>query len=515
MTAGQASGHWFPSAARVAAWYDREADDGRAVWILLALFVLVWTVFQIVTLAPVCLHDDMLELFAWSRHPSAGSLYGKHPPLAALIATAWFAVFPAANWSFELLAALNAAVALFAVDLIARRYVAGDRRLLVLLLLLLTPFYQFHSQKFNANAVLLSTWPIATYCFLRAFESRRIGWAVAAGVTAALAMLGKYYSVYLIAGFIIAALCHPRRGDYLRSPSPWVSILSGLAVLAPHLYWLVTTGAAPVRYAVTRHVANSALQELTRTLAYAAGAIGYVLLLIAAYLLVVRPDRRLLAATLWPDDPARRMLILLLATPLVLPMLTAPIVGVMLTPLWTMSAWFLLPVILLAAPEIAVTRTATMHVALAVVIFTAVVFAAVPLVAWRNFAAEAKDGRACCRVAGDELTKAWHAAMQRPLRLVAGDSALSQGASFYSPDHPDSAPDYLWETPAWITDDRRAREGWAIACFANDRACLDAAMQTTAGRSGVVRVEKELTASFFGVTSTSAKVVFTMVPPQR
>ncbi len=515
MTAGQASGHWFPSAARVAAWYDREADDGRAVWILLALFVLVWTVFQIVTLAPVCLHDDMLELFAWSRHPSAGSLYGKHPPLAALVAAAWFAVFPAANWSFELLAALNAAVALFAVDLIARRYVAGDRRLLVLLLLLLTPFYQFHSQKFNANAVLLSSWPIATYCFLRAFESRRIGWAVAAGVTAALAMLGKYYSVYLIAGFIIAALYHPRRGDYLRSPSPWVSILSGLAVLAPHLYWLVTTDAAPLRYAVSRHTANSALQELTRTLAYAAGAIGYVLLLIAAYLLAVRPDRRLLTATLWPDDPDRRMLVLLLATPLVLPMLTAPIVGVMLTPLWTMSAWFLLPVILLAPPEIAVTRTATMRVALAVAIFTAAVFAAAPLVAWRNFAAEAKDGRACCRVAGDELTKAWHAAMQRPLSLVAGDSALSQGASFYSPDHPDSAPDYLWETPAWVTDDRRAREGWAVACFASDRACLDAATQNTAGRSGVVRVEKEVTASFFGVTSTSAKVVFTMVPPQR
>jgi hypothetical protein len=180
-----------------------------------------------------------------------------------------------------------------------------------------------------------------------------------------------------------------------------------------------------------------------------------------------------------------------------------------------MSGWFLLPIILLAPAQIPVTRAVTMRVALAVVIITAMICAAAPLVAWRNFAAEAKNGRACCRVAVDELTKAWHAAMQRPLRLVAGDSALSQGASFYSPDHPDSVPDYLWEAPAWITDDRRAREGWAIACFANDRACLDAAAQNTAGRAGVVRVEKEVTASFFGVTSTSAKVVFTMVPPQR
>jgi hypothetical protein len=26
---------------------------------------------------------------------------------------------------------------------------------------------QFHAQRFNANAVLLATWPLATYCFLR------------------------------------------------------------------------------------------------------------------------------------------------------------------------------------------------------------------------------------------------------------------------------------------------------------------------------------------------------------
>ena len=76
MTAGHGSGHCYSSAARVAAWYDREADDGRAVRILLALFVLVWTLFQIVVLAPVCLHNDMLELFAWSR---------PRPPITASI----------------------------------------------------------------------------------------------------------------------------------------------------------------------------------------------------------------------------------------------------------------------------------------------------------------------------------------------------------------------------------------------------------------------------------------------
>jgi len=122
----------------------------------------------------------------WRCSPGAGiSRPDTSPPLATLIAAAWFAVFPVADWSFHLLAMVNAAVAFFAIDLIARRYVSGDKRLLVLLLLLLTPFYQFHGQRFNANAILLSTWPIATYCFLRSFESRSLAWSAAAGVAAA------------------------------------------------------------------------------------------------------------------------------------------------------------------------------------------------------------------------------------------------------------------------------------------------------------------------------------------
>jgi Dolichyl-phosphate-mannose-protein mannosyltransferase len=329
-------------------------------------------------------------------------------------------------------------------------------------------------------------------------------------------MLGKYYSVYLIAGFIAAALQHPRRSDYLRSPAPWLSILAGFVVLAPHLAWLVMTGPAPFRYALAGHIPSSAADELVKTLLYAAGGLAYVALPVAAYLLALRPDRRLLAATLWPDDPGRRMLVVLLAVPLILPMLTAPIVGVILTPLWTMSGWFLLPIILLSPAELTVRRAATMRVALAVAIVTAVVLAAAPVVAWHNFTAEAENGRVCCRSASDELTRVWHEATGRPLTLVSGDSSLAQGTTFYSADHPDSAPAFEWETPPWVTDSRRAGEGFAVICFANDRACDAAAEQNAAGRSGVVvRIEKDVTASFFGMASASAKIALTMVPPQR
>src|SRR5215468_2072431 len=186
-----------------ATWLDH-APKGLSTRFLLLWFVILYTAFAIISSASVGLHPDLLDTYARGLHPAAG--YDGHAPLAALVAAAWFSFFPATDWAFHLLAMVNAAVGLYAIDRIARRYLDGDKRIAVLLLLLLTPFYQFIGQRFGANQTLLSTWPIATYCFLRAFEARDLAWSAAVGATAALAMLGKYYSIFLVAGFVAAAL---------------------------------------------------------------------------------------------------------------------------------------------------------------------------------------------------------------------------------------------------------------------------------------------------------------------
>ncbi len=218
-------------------------------------FVLIWTAFLIVAYQSGDLHPDVLETWSLGREFAWGN--PKHLPLMGWIAGAWSIVSPPADWSFHLLAMVNSAVALSMVDLISRRFVRGDKRLIILLLLLLLPAYQFHAPRFNANTVLLATWPLATYCYLRSFETRRLHWAVAAGATAALAMLGKYYSIFLIAGFVTAAAAHPQRRAYFTSLAPWISGVAGLVVLGPHLWWLVTTGSAPFDYALMAHGGNS------------------------------------------------------------------------------------------------------------------------------------------------------------------------------------------------------------------------------------------------------------------
>jgi 4-amino-4-deoxy-L-arabinose transferase-like glycosyltransferase len=88
--------------------------------------------------------------------------------------------------------------------------------------------------------VLTPFWAATTWWFLLSFETRRAGWAALAGLAAGAAMLGKYWSIFLLAGLGLAALTDPRRAAYFGSAAPWLTIAIGAALLAPHVIWIAT-----------------------------------------------------------------------------------------------------------------------------------------------------------------------------------------------------------------------------------------------------------------------------------
>jgi hypothetical protein len=184
----------------------------------------------------------------------------------------------------------------------------------------------------------------------------------------------------------------------LRSPSPWVSTIVGIVTLAPHLHWLVTTGAEPFKYAYAVNSEASLMLLVAGSAIYVLGAVGYVALPIATYLLAVRPDRRTLADALWPADPDRRMLVVLLAVMILLPALSAPILGLVVTSLWTMEAWFLLPIILLAPTTVVLLRRNAVRVAFFVLVLTAVMLVVAPLIVWTRHNRDDQQGRSFYRL---------------------------------------------------------------------------------------------------------------------
>jgi 4-amino-4-deoxy-L-arabinose transferase-like glycosyltransferase len=497
-------------------WFDSE-KNGLAIAILCFAFVLIWTSFQIISYATVDLHPDMVEAYAWGLHPSAG--YHKRPPLSALAAGAWFRVFPAADWSFHLFAMCNSAVALYATYLIARRYLDGDKRLVaVLLLLLLTPFYQFHGQRFGANQILISTWPIATYCFIRAFDTfeqstKGLMWALLAGASAALAVLGKYYSIFLVVGFLAVVLVHPRGHAYLRSWSPWLSAAVGCIVLAPHVIWLFANDFRPFNYALALHGRASLLETLSADARYLAGCVGYISVLLVVFWLATRPDWKTMREIIWPSDPDGRMLVTLLAVPLLLPALFAPFIGAVLTPLWTMPAWFLLPIVLLRPSTVVLRRPAAAKVAATVLVISIAVLLAAPVLAWRHLVEGTKEGRQFYALVAEEAAAQWHMLTAKPLTIVMGDPYLALATTFYAADHPDSVPNFVPRAAPWVTRDRLAREGFIAICVANDRTCVGEGQLLAADRPGVTYVPFQAKAHFLGASGKTGDFILILVPP--
>ena len=238
---------------RKGSWLERLLDAlidpsrrERAVVALLAGYAAVWSLYGAVAKSSQDINFDMGEMVVWSREVTFGT--PKHPPLPAWLVRAWFGVFPLEDWAYYLFAILLATLALWVAWKVSARYLDGEKRVIGLALLTLVPFYNFHALKFNANTAMLPLWALATWAFLRSYETRRPLPAALAGLAAAAAMLGKYWSIFLLLGFGLAALADPRRRTYFGSSAPWLYGRGRRTVgIAPHVVWLYARRLQAVR----------------------------------------------------------------------------------------------------------------------------------------------------------------------------------------------------------------------------------------------------------------------------
>jgi 4-amino-4-deoxy-L-arabinose transferase-like glycosyltransferase len=506
-------------------WLSRWMDGVEAGWavpLLLTGFVAVWLIFLMIAYVGGDLHSDVLETWTLGRSIEWG--YSKHPPLMGWAARAWTIVFPLTNWSFQLLSLTNAAIGLWMVDLITRRFASGDKRLFVLLLLMLLPAYQFHAQRFNANAVLLPTWPLATYCFLRSFETRRADWAVAAGVAAALAMLGKYYSVFLLASFAVAALVHRERRAYFASVAPWMSAATCFAALVPHIHWLATTGARPFAYALERHTGKAFVPSLVEAALFVL-AVAMLLAAPAAICAFVADGRlKSLRQIFFRQGFFQQVFrsmdggLLLLSTigigTVVFPAVTAAGFGTDMPPIWALQGLFLFVILMVCSLRDRIPRAYSANLATAVIgiaLFAA--FVAAPIHAVYRNDHPLHEGRNFYRQAAGEMTRLWHAQSDAPLAAVGGDDGLAFALAFYSADHPvydeRIVHPHNEDLPAGVM----IEGGWAALCYGEDIYCVQSMERTAARAQRFVRSDFVLQSTLLGQPGAIQRFTAFVVPP--
>ena len=126
--------------------------------------------------------------------------------------------------------------------LIALRVVDRRRAFFVVVMLALYPIFNFKGFKYNPDLLQLVTLPLLVLAYLNAFEKRSVRSGLWLGLAGALALMTKYWVLTMIGAVGLAALLHPDRLQFLRSPAPWVAIATLVAVMLPHLVVAARSG---------------------------------------------------------------------------------------------------------------------------------------------------------------------------------------------------------------------------------------------------------------------------------
>ena len=240
-----------PVTRRVAAWIAAAAHDpATSLKFVIGFAVahaLLWTIILTALKAAQDVHMDVAEAYAWGQKFLLG--YGKHPPLAGWIAGVWFRIFPVTDWATYALAMTVTGIGLVLCWLIAVRVVDHRRAMFTVAMLALYPIFTFKGFKYNPDLLQLVTLPLFVLAYLEAFQKRTVMSGIWLGLAAALALMTKYWVLTMIGAAGLAALIHPDRMRFLRSPAPWVAFAACFVGMLPHLWWLKQVDFAPLIYA--------------------------------------------------------------------------------------------------------------------------------------------------------------------------------------------------------------------------------------------------------------------------
>jgi 4-amino-4-deoxy-L-arabinose transferase-like glycosyltransferase len=451
-----------PVTRRVAAWIAAVAHDPstslRFVIGFAVAHALLWTIILTALKSAQDIHMDVAEAYAWGQKFLLG--YGKHPPLAGWVAGVWFKIFPVTDWATYALAMTVTGIGLVICWLIAVRVVDHRRAMFSVAMLALYPIFNLKGYKYNPDLLQLVTLPLFVLAFLNAFEKRDVRSGIWLGLAAALALMTKYWVLTMIGAVGLAALIHPDRMRFLRSPAPWIAFAACFVGLLPHLWWLKQAHFLPLIYADDVYGGRTFAMALRLAWTYLAHNIALLLVpvLFAAIALawklqwwksirskgvirefvesVKRPWMRGPNSGVYVSQ-ARNIWIIQIIVGLV-PPLAGIAFGIFMKSDWGISLFFLVPLALVALPALRVTQMALIRLMLMWLAFTLIMLLVSPIIAAQTVRRDGEDGMRFTPKSefAMQLTEAWRARFNTRWAVVAGTTEIGEPLTFYSPDHP-------------------------------------------------------------------------------
>ena len=203
----------------------------------------------------------------------------------------------------------------------------------------------------------------------------------------------KYWVLTMIGAVGLAALIHPDRMKFLRSPAPWVAVVVAVVAMIPHLLWLKEVDFAPLIYADDVYGNRTRAESAMLVLGYVEHNLGLLVLpvVIAGLALVGTgccAGRRPRLARVWSPGPnsgvnlAQALNVWIIQIVVAVgPPLGGLILSVYMKTDWGISLFFLTPLALVAIPQLRVPGVALFRIAAIWLVLTLATLAASPTIA--------------------------------------------------------------------------------------------------------------------------------------
>ncbi len=485
--------------------------------VLWAAVFIVGLALTVALRVPGFVHHDTTEVVMWG-HSGWASGFWKHPPFLPWLTRVWFLITPMGALSLAVLTALNITLAAWAVWAIARMHARRPNHavpVLAVILLTAVPYATVMAIKLNHNTMLISLWPLTILAFLRALDRPTVMRGALFGALAACAMLAKYYSGLLLASCIIAALVTPERNRFWRSPAPYVAVVACLALMSPHILWLIEQRASTLAYAF--HADPDAVAASKRGPAMALMFAWQTPLLMLPMAMIawlyVRANGNPTRAECGQPAPHRfeRELLVLTVLPYLATIAMTLVFSLRGATNWAMPLYLMLPVI--AAARIGAPSARALKLAAATVAASTVAICIAGQIGARIAVARGVDGSTDPR---QEIAIAinvlWRQSVGSALPIVGGDNRLASAAVLYAPDHPQGWPSFSTTQAPWIDIEAARTGGFIAVCRATDAACSALAARAALGRGIGCTLRQRVEA--YGATGPWLDVKVLLVPPR-
>lgn len=429
---------------------DRMIQEKPATlfWGFALLHATFWTLLPAVVNPNLPL--DVIEGLAWGHEWQWG--YHKHPPIKPWFIETAALLSGRGDWAQYLLSQVCIVTAFFAMWRLAADFLRPSLALISVLLLEGIYYHNYTSPEFNVNVAQLPFWALTLFFVWRGVNRGGMKAWIPAGLCIGLGFLSKYIFLFLaFAVIIMIVFVRPFR-RCLKTPGPYVAAALALAVVAPHLLWVVENDFITISYGMARVHADSGFfgNHLYYPMKF---LLGQSLILIPCLLLLLTLKNSGAPVEVDPDQTAKKGFLLFLSfgPPLIMVTL-AGVFGWKLRSMWGTPLFLIsgLALVYFFQHRLSVNDTRRFAGAWTVVFLLALIaYGGVTLVG-PSLTGRAKKTQFPGELLAQEVSRRWQSHFDTPAETVIGMFWYAGNIAYHTPNRPSVFIDADPKKSPWI-----------------------------------------------------------------